>query len=213
MRAWNYAAKNQFRLEACRRLGIHAVTARQVGPLLEQFLRIAKDEGLDTAAARGQGRGAAEVHPHRLQRPRGAAAGQARCAANWFTAGAACWRGKAWCSSSPLFVAAEVREVGRRGGEIEHHLSLATAIEPDWLRGVVPGGHQARGPRASTTRRPSACMAAELLRFRDLALRDATRLNRRRRTRPRGCWRRKSTPAGCKLAEVGPRRRAMDCCG
>ena len=28
--------------------GIHAVTARQVGPLLEQFLRIAKDEGLDT---------------------------------------------------------------------------------------------------------------------------------------------------------------------
>ena len=48
MRAWNYAANNQFRLDACRKLGIHAVTARQVGPLLEQFLRIAKDEGLDT---------------------------------------------------------------------------------------------------------------------------------------------------------------------
>ena len=47
MRAWNYAAKNQFRLDACRKLGIHAVTARQVGPLLEQFLRIARDEGLD----------------------------------------------------------------------------------------------------------------------------------------------------------------------
>jgi ATP-dependent helicase HrpB len=42
MRAWNYAANNQFRLDACRKLGIHAVTARQVGPLLEQFLRIAK---------------------------------------------------------------------------------------------------------------------------------------------------------------------------
>src|SRR5262249_1177742 len=27
MRAWNYAAKNDCRLEACRRLGIHAVTA------------------------------------------------------------------------------------------------------------------------------------------------------------------------------------------
>ncbi|HTJ00892.1 MAG TPA: helicase-related protein, partial [Dongiaceae bacterium] len=47
MRAWNYAAQNQFRLDACRRLGIHAVTARQVGPLLDQFLRIAKGEGLD----------------------------------------------------------------------------------------------------------------------------------------------------------------------
>ena len=48
MRAWNFASKNQFRVEACRRLGIHAVTARQVGPLFEQFLRIARDERLDT---------------------------------------------------------------------------------------------------------------------------------------------------------------------
>ncbi len=47
MRAWNYAANNQFRLEVCRKLGIHSVTARQVGPLFDQFLRIAKDEGLD----------------------------------------------------------------------------------------------------------------------------------------------------------------------
>ncbi|HKI69184.1 MAG TPA: helicase-related protein, partial [Verrucomicrobiae bacterium] len=47
MRAWNYAANNQFRLDACRKLGIHAVTARQVGPLFEQFLRIAEGEKLD----------------------------------------------------------------------------------------------------------------------------------------------------------------------
>ncbi len=47
MRAWTYASKNQFRLDACRKLGIHAVTARQVGPLLEHFLRIAEREGLD----------------------------------------------------------------------------------------------------------------------------------------------------------------------
>jgi ATP-dependent helicase HrpB len=50
MRAWTYAAKNNFRLDACRKLGIHAVTARQVGPLFEQFLRIAKDERLDNRA-------------------------------------------------------------------------------------------------------------------------------------------------------------------
>jgi ATP-dependent helicase HrpB len=48
MRAWSYASNNQFRVDACRKLGIHAVTAKQVGPLFEQFLRIAKDEGLDT---------------------------------------------------------------------------------------------------------------------------------------------------------------------
>jgi ATP-dependent helicase HrpB len=48
MRAWSYAFNNQFRMDACRKLGIHAITARQVGPLFDQFLRIAKDEGLDT---------------------------------------------------------------------------------------------------------------------------------------------------------------------
>ncbi len=40
--------KINFVVDACRKLGIHAVTARQVGPLLEQFLRIAEKEGLDT---------------------------------------------------------------------------------------------------------------------------------------------------------------------
>ncbi|HEY5344784.1 MAG TPA: helicase-related protein, partial [Verrucomicrobiae bacterium] len=48
MRAWSFAFNNQFRLDACRKLGIHAVTAKQVGPLFDQFLRIAKSEGLDT---------------------------------------------------------------------------------------------------------------------------------------------------------------------
>ena len=52
MRAWNYAAQNQFRLDACRRLGVHVITARQVGPLFQQFLDIAKKEGLETAPAR-----------------------------------------------------------------------------------------------------------------------------------------------------------------
>ena len=52
MRAWSYALKNDFRMEACRRLGVHAVTARQVGPLFQQFLDIAKREGLDIEHAR-----------------------------------------------------------------------------------------------------------------------------------------------------------------
>ena len=49
MRAWTYASRNQYRVDACRRLGIHAVTARQVGPLFQQFLDIAKREGLEAA--------------------------------------------------------------------------------------------------------------------------------------------------------------------
>ena len=80
MRAWSFAFNNQFRMDACRKLGIHAVTAKQVGPLFDQFLRIAKDEGLDTQAERGEGRGVAEMHSDRLQRPRGAADGSGHVA-------------------------------------------------------------------------------------------------------------------------------------
>src|SRR5262245_30359788 len=47
MRAFEYARKNQFRMDALRSVGIHGVTARQVGQLHEQFLRIAKQEGLN----------------------------------------------------------------------------------------------------------------------------------------------------------------------
>src|SRR5437588_8570577 len=45
--AFDYAVRNQFRTDALRDVGVHAVAARQVGRLLEQFLRIAKDEGLN----------------------------------------------------------------------------------------------------------------------------------------------------------------------
>ncbi len=50
MRAWRYAERNGFNVERCRRLGIHAQTARQAGPLFEQFLQIAQREGLDVTS-------------------------------------------------------------------------------------------------------------------------------------------------------------------
>src|SRR5919109_2399450 len=47
MRAWRYAERNGYHIERCRRIGVHAQAARQVGPLFEQFLQIATAEGLD----------------------------------------------------------------------------------------------------------------------------------------------------------------------
>src|SRR5581483_6513500 len=55
MRVWRYADKNNYSLDACRRLGIHAQAARQVGPLFEQFLEIAQKEGLDVGEKRIDG--------------------------------------------------------------------------------------------------------------------------------------------------------------
>ncbi|MSU59856.1 MAG: ATP-dependent RNA helicase [Pedosphaera sp.] len=169
MRAWNFAARNQFRLDACRRLGIHAVTAKQVGPLFEQFLRIAKDEGLDTAPR--------EVKDEALQKciligfsdrvARRLDEGTLRCELVHGRRGVLAR--ESVVQQSPLFVAAEVREIEQRGGELNTLLSLATAIEADWLKELFPEDIKSE-VHVHFDAQAKRVLAAELLRFRDLAL-------------------------------------------
>jgi ATP-dependent helicase HrpB len=169
MRAWTYAANNQFRVDACRRLGVHGVTSRQVGPLLEQFLRIAKAEGLDVEPR--------EIKDEALQKciligfsdrvARRLDQGTLRCELVHNRRGVLAR--ESVVQHSPLFVAAEVREVEGKGREVNTILSLATAIEPDWLREFFPEDikSELHVQFDSTAKR---VQAAELLRFRDLAL-------------------------------------------
>lgn len=169
MRAWSYAAKNDYRVPACRKLGVHAVTARQVGPLLDQFLRIARDEGLDVAPGRFQDAalqrciliGFSDRVARRLD------SGTLRCELVHGRRGVLAR--ESVVQQSPLFVAAEVREVGQTGGETNTILSLATAIEPAWLAELFPEdlGRETRCIYEATTRR--VC-AEEHLQFRGLAL-------------------------------------------
>ena len=167
MRAWTYAAKNQFRLDACRRLGIHAVTARQVGPLFDQFIRIAEREGLDVKPR--------EVKDEALQKciligfsdrvARRLDQGTLRCELVHNRRGVLARESAV--QHSPLFVAAEVREV--EGREVNTILSLATAIEVDWLRELYPEDMESdlHVQFDSTAKR---VQAAELVKFRGLAL-------------------------------------------
>jgi ATP-dependent RNA helicase HrpB len=169
MRAWTYAANNQFRLDACRKLGIHAVTARQVGPLLDQFLRIAGREGLEIAPR--------EIKDEALQKciltgfsdrvGRRLDQGTLRCELVHQRRGVLAR--ESVVQQSPLFVAAEVREVEMRDKEVNTILSLATAIEPDWLRQLFPEDMESdlHVQFDSTQKR---VVAAELSRFRGLAL-------------------------------------------
>jgi ATP-dependent helicase HrpB len=169
MRAWTYAVKNDFRLDACRKLGIHAVTAKQVGPLLEQFLRIAEKEGLDTKPR--------EVKDEALQKcvligfsdrvARRMDQGTLRCDLVHNRRGVLAR--ESVVQKSPLLVVAEIREIESRDKEMNTILSLATAIEVDWLRELFPEDiesdlHVQFDP---TTKR---VQAAELLKFRGLAL-------------------------------------------
>jgi ATP-dependent helicase HrpB len=169
MRAWRYAERSNFSLDACRRLGIHAQGARQVGPLFEQFLAIAEKEGLDVAEKRADG---AEVRKCVLagfsdQLAKRLDAGTLRCELVHNRKGLLAR--ESCIQKAPLFVAAEISEIEGRGGEVNVLLSLATHIEEAWLKEIFPDDYrETRGvvydeqQRRVITRRER--------RFRDLVL-------------------------------------------
>ena len=169
MRAWNFAANNQFRVDACRKLGIHAVTAKQVGPLLDQFLRIAEREKLDIKPR--------EVKDEALQKciligfsdrvARRLDEGTLRCELVHNRRGVLAR--ESVVQHSPLFVAAEIREIEGRGGEVNTILSLGTAIETEWLRELFPEDIKV-DLHVQFDAQQKRVLAAELLRFRGLAL-------------------------------------------
>ncbi len=169
MRAWSYAKKNDYRLDACRKLGIHAVTARQVAPLLDQFLRIAEREGLDVQPramddAALQKCILAGFSDHLARR---VDSGTLRCDMVHGRRGTLTRESVA--QDAKLFVAAEVREIEGRDKEVNTLLTLATVVEPDWLRELFTDdiNSQIRVFFDATARR---VYAEEQVRFRDLAL-------------------------------------------
>jgi ATP-dependent helicase HrpB len=137
MRAWVYADKNNFRADACRKLGIHGGAARQVKPLYERFLKIAEREGL-TINRR-------PPEDFQLQ----------KCILTAFSDQVAKRRdqGTLHCEvvhgrtgdldrdsmvrDADLFVAAQIAEIeGSR--DLNVRLNLCTAIEEEWLEELFP---------------------------------------------------------------------------
>ncbi len=167
VKAWTWAEKKEFRLDACRRAGIHAVTARQVGPLFRQILRIAEREGLDVRER--------EVPEEELRKcvlvgfpdrvARRLDEGTLRCELVGGRRGTLAK--ESVVRHAPLLVAAEVREV--EGKELTTLLSLATAVEAAWLKELFP---EAITTRVSTSYDSGArkVVAAEELCFRGLAI-------------------------------------------
>ena len=169
MRAWQYAAAKDFRLEDCQRLGVHAATARQVGPLFQQFLEIARREGLDSRQR--------EVPTEALQKcillgfsdrvARRPDFGALRCELVHGRRGTL--SRESVVQDSPLLVAAEVREVESKDKKVQTVLSLATAIEEDWLREFFPED-LTTVPRVFYDLGSKRVYAEEQLRFRGLAI-------------------------------------------
>ncbi len=154
MRAWRFAENSRFDAGRCRRLGIHALAARQAGELFEQFLEIAAKsergsrnaEGTEPEGA-GTGIGTRAASSEDIRRcilagfsdqlARRLDQGTLRCQLVGGNRRGVLARESA-VQKATLLVAGEVREVQSRD-ELTTLLSLATAVEEDWLREMFPG--------------------------------------------------------------------------
>jgi ATP-dependent helicase HrpB len=140
MRAWRDAERNGYHVERCRRVGLHAQAARQVGPLFEQFLRIAAAEGLDIGEKPVDGAAVQRCllvgfSDHLAKRLDG---GSQRCELVHGRRGVLA---RESVVKARLFVASEIREVesgGRRERNLNVVLNLATAVKEEWLRELFP---------------------------------------------------------------------------
>ena len=138
MRAFRYAESSRFDAQRCARLGINAGAAREAAQLTEQFLAIARDEGLDLATG--------EVKAGSIERcvlagfPDQVAArldaGTLRCALVHGRRGVLARESAV--HGARLLVASEVREIESSEKERQVLLTLATKIEEDWLRELFP---------------------------------------------------------------------------
>jgi ATP-dependent helicase HrpB len=140
MRAWRFAAQNGYQVDRCRRMGIRAQAARQVGPLFQQFLGIAAEEGLDISEkpidCAAVQRCLAATFPDHLGRRLDA--GSRRCA---LVHGRHGTLARESVVQARLFVAAELREI-ESGTSRERNLNvildLATAVKEEWLKETFP---------------------------------------------------------------------------
>jgi ATP-dependent RNA helicase HrpB len=138
MRAFRYAENSRFDSQRCARHGINVGAAREAAQLTEQFLAIARDEGLDLEVG--------EVKSGSIERcvlagfPDQVAvrldAGTLRCALVHGRRGVLARESA--MHGARLLVASEVREIESSEKERQVLLTLATKIEEDWLRELFP---------------------------------------------------------------------------
>jgi ATP-dependent helicase HrpB len=166
MRAWRYADRNGYDLGRCKRLGIHAQSARQVGPLYEQFLDIARRERLDVNEQPVSNEaiqkcilvGFSDHLAKRLE------AGTLRCE---IVHGRRGLLARESVVTAPLFVATEIAEI--QGKELNVLLNLCTEVKEEWLRQLFPEDFQeTREVVFDSTTRRVVCRVQR--RFRDLVL-------------------------------------------
>ena len=143
LRAHQYARNAHFSLEACRRHGIHAQTARQVEDTFQQLVRIAEREKMVT---RDSGAASAEAGDEGLLKSLCAGfvdqvcvrkdSGSLDCLLTEGRTGSL--MRESVVQQAELMVVGSIREVSGRSGGVLTLLGLATAVKSEWLRELFP---------------------------------------------------------------------------
>jgi ATP-dependent helicase HrpB len=186
MRAYQFARKNGFSVETCRRYGIHAQTARQVEQTFDQLMQIARQQGLVRSEDRES---KTEASADTLHAPRSTPPPDPlpRCLMTGFI-DQLCLRhdqGTLECDltesrhgtlmresvvqTAPLFVTATIREVTGRGSENLTLLGLASAVKREWIEETFPEQIIAKVEHLYD-RTHKRVAAVKLIRFRDLII-------------------------------------------
>ncbi|MGI8436492.1 MAG: ATP-dependent RNA helicase, partial [Chthoniobacterales bacterium] len=138
VRAFRFAEKNHFDPRRCAQLSINAAAAREAAQLWEQFLAIARNEGLHVEATEAD----ASAIPRCVLAgfPDQVAArfdeGTLRCALVHGRRGVLAR--ESVVHRARLLVASEIREIEDSSKERQVLLTLATRIEESWLRELFP---------------------------------------------------------------------------
>jgi ATP-dependent helicase HrpB len=169
IRAFFYAKRHEFRIDALRPLAVHAEAARQVNRLFEQFLEIARAEGLDTDvdAAKDDAIARCILAGFADQVARRRSGGTLACDIVHGRRGQLSRSSIA--QNSPLLVAAEITEIEGRGGDAQVVLSLATQIEEAWLREMFPDDFEERKAHCFDKSQNRVVIRTEKI-FRDLVI-------------------------------------------
>jgi ATP-dependent RNA helicase HrpB len=169
IRAFSYAQRHKFRVDALRPLAIHADAARQVEKLFGQFLEIARGEGLDTesGAARDEAIARCVLAGFADQVARRRSGGTLICDIVHGRRGQLVRSSVA--QNSRLIVAAEINEIEGRSGDAQIVLSLATQIEEDWLREMFPEDFEDRAAHRFDKSQNRVVVRRERI-FRDLVI-------------------------------------------
>ncbi|MGI9089135.1 MAG: ATP-dependent helicase HrpB [Chthoniobacterales bacterium] len=138
VRAFRFAEKNSFDPRRCAQLSVNALAAREAAQLWEQFLAIARAEGLRVeerpAAAGAIQRCVLAGFPDQVALR--VDQGTLRCALVHGRRGLLAR--ESVVHRAPLLVASEIREIESGDKERQVLLTLATAIEENWLRELFP---------------------------------------------------------------------------